>query len=202
MAEEQTTVYVIELRNGEGETGWYVGITDDPERRFKQHRSGNGSDFTKEHEIVDMHTVGRGGRGVAERIEDQLTLSLMHEYGRGAVQGGKYSRSSTRGHDRDRTKAHMPAWFRPLVEDHECEGLQRVGESCGVSIRLPDRLKFKTEEDMVRWAHDMLPEGTEVTADKPVDGGSIRYVVDESRRKRNGPDIDHGDFTGIRGMTD
>jgi putative endonuclease len=42
--------YMIECADGTFYTGW----TTDPERRFKQHRSGNGARYTRTHKPVRL----------------------------------------------------------------------------------------------------------------------------------------------------
>ena len=202
--EKWTTVYVVELEPKEDpHARWYVGMTEDPERRFREHENRNGSEFTKRNDVIETYVVGHTTDGrFAKRLEDQITLCLMYEYGRRAVRGGKYSRSSTRGDHRNRTKAHMPPGAKETLQDSDCEALQKIAESTGYTIEVPQRLKFKNEDEMIQWADRTLPEGTEVSVDDPLSAKSRTYVVDPEHVEGSRREIDHGTLVGIRSLDD
>lgn len=82
-------VYILELEPELDESAmWYVGITNDVERRVHEHYSENGVNWTKRNRVVDYHTVGEWT--TADVIENQLTLVLLYEFGRETTRGGKY----------------------------------------------------------------------------------------------------------------
>lgn len=83
-------LYVLALENG----CFYVGLTSDLSRRMAQHFSGEGSDWTQLHPPVRiLHTISTGtqdGRE-AERLEDEVTISLILRHGLDKVRGGHFA---------------------------------------------------------------------------------------------------------------
>jgi predicted GIY-YIG superfamily endonuclease len=77
-------VYVLHLEDD----CFYVGLTNDPERRFAQHKEGKGSAWTRLHRPIDITSV-------TPRLhtyhEDQVTQELMSIHGIHNVRGGAYS---------------------------------------------------------------------------------------------------------------
>ena len=76
-------LYVLRLQHG----CWYVGSTSNLDRRVYQHRTGQGSEWTKAHPVID----------VAEWVycqyseqEDEKTRTLMLKYGIHRVRGGHH----------------------------------------------------------------------------------------------------------------
>jgi predicted GIY-YIG superfamily endonuclease len=83
-------LYVLELEDG----CYYVGLTSDLEHRFKQHNAGEGADWTKLHRPRRiLHTICTGTRDAREavKIEDAVTVTLMHQHGIEKVRGGCYA---------------------------------------------------------------------------------------------------------------
>lgn len=83
-------IYVLELADG----CFYVGLTSDVAHRMQQHLAGEGAEWTKLHPPIRvLHTIGTGTRDgrQAERIEDEVTVTLMFRYGIDKVRGGHYS---------------------------------------------------------------------------------------------------------------
>lgn len=79
-------VYVLELQQGK----FYVGITTKPIReRFEEHRSGNGSAWTRKYTplsvVQEILTTDR-------YHENNVTLKCMEKYGIENVCGGSYSK--------------------------------------------------------------------------------------------------------------
>jgi len=80
-------LYVLELQNGK----YYVGITNNPNSRFRTHRSGKSSYFiTKNLPIIKIHKIRlkTKDRYKALRIETGKTIELIQEYGVANVCGG------------------------------------------------------------------------------------------------------------------
>jgi hypothetical protein len=77
-------IYVLRLEDN----CWYVGRTENVQKRLDQHMSGTGSAWTKLHrplEVVMEKTV------VGFWDEDNKVKSLMTLYGKDKVRGGSYS---------------------------------------------------------------------------------------------------------------
>lgn len=82
-------LYVLELENSH----YYVGLTADIQKRMQQHFTGEGAEWTKLHRPVRvMHTVCTGTKKMleAERMEDEVTIALMHRFGVSKVRGGHF----------------------------------------------------------------------------------------------------------------
>ncbi|MFD1672159.1 GIY-YIG nuclease family protein [Agrilactobacillus yilanensis] len=87
--------YVLLLANGR----FYVGITNNPSRRMKEHQSGSGSKVTHNGQVVGMAALkdlGTMTYGAAERLEDEETLRLMTRYGVTNVRGGHWAIDETK----------------------------------------------------------------------------------------------------------
>ena len=62
-------VYIIEC----GDTSLYTGVTNDLERRFKQHKEGKGGHYTRSKEIVKIvYTEEHSDRSSALKREAQI----------------------------------------------------------------------------------------------------------------------------------
>jgi len=83
-------LYVLELEGG----AYYVGLTDNVDRRFRQHANGKGAEWTKVHKPVRLKfSIRTGMRDArqAEALEDEATVILMMEHGVERVRGGHFS---------------------------------------------------------------------------------------------------------------
>jgi len=77
-------VYVLSLENGK----YYIGKTKSPPRRLAEHRSGNGTAWTKLHRPVKFVKIIPNCDGFDE---DKLVKQYMSIYGIDSVRGGSYS---------------------------------------------------------------------------------------------------------------
>ena len=85
-------LYVLELEHG----CYYVGLTSDLKRRFEQHCAGEGfgADWTTLHRprrILRSICTGTHDEREALKIEDAVTVALMHQHGIEKVRGGCYA---------------------------------------------------------------------------------------------------------------
>jgi predicted GIY-YIG superfamily endonuclease len=80
---ETLFVYVLRLKDGM----YYVGTTNDVERRYRQHCEGAGSAWTKLHPPVVLFCQERA---VSPFHEDGKVKELMAEHGIDRVRGGSY----------------------------------------------------------------------------------------------------------------
>ena len=78
-----TTIYVLKLEGGK----FYVGRTDkNAIARFKEHKAGKGSAWTRKYKPIKLEYVKNGDKF----DEDKLTKQYMEKYGIGNVRGGTY----------------------------------------------------------------------------------------------------------------
>lgn len=80
-------LYVLELQHNK----YYVGITNNPKNRFRDHREGQTSSFVKKNlPIIDIQKtlLRTSDRKKAEKIETKKTLKLMQKHGIDNVMGG------------------------------------------------------------------------------------------------------------------
>jgi len=85
------TLYVLEMEPvKDPHAKWYVGITEDYERRLEQHKTGNGAaQWTHRNEVIDAYAIGDAkNRSSAEKFEKNLTKILAKEYGWETTRGG------------------------------------------------------------------------------------------------------------------
>ena len=86
-------IYVLALEGG----NFYIGMTDNFDRRFRQHRSGIAADWTTLYPPIHaLHCVctGTSERSQAAKMEDEVTLALMLQHGADKVRGGQYANVS------------------------------------------------------------------------------------------------------------
>lgn len=77
------TLYVLQLENGK----YYVGKTDNIEKRLKQHQTGRGSSWTKLHNPIRIIEQ----RPLKDDFDETNTTKLyMKKFGIGNVRGGAY----------------------------------------------------------------------------------------------------------------
>lgn len=72
---------------------YYIGMSRDPDKRFKRHLKGKGSMWTKEHkplEIVETRPTHTNDDSEASKMEDVMTLEYAEQYGYNKVRGGGY----------------------------------------------------------------------------------------------------------------
>lgn len=77
-------IYVLKLQNG----FYYIGKTENVQKRFDQHLSGFGSAFTKRYKPVAVHKVIKNASPFSE---DAVVKEYMAKYGIDKVRGGSYS---------------------------------------------------------------------------------------------------------------
>ena len=76
-------IYVLRLHNDK----WYVGRTSNVERRFEQHKNGDGAKWTFLHKPINIHEI----REIkSDNDEDRITREYMKQFGIYNVRGGRY----------------------------------------------------------------------------------------------------------------
>ncbi len=78
------TLYVLECEDNK----WYVGKTNDVQRRFKQHTEGKGSEWTREYAPI---RIAETRQITSVHDENNVTKDLMKKYGIDNVRGGAYA---------------------------------------------------------------------------------------------------------------
>ena len=78
-----TTVYILQLEDRK----YYVGKSDDPLKRFEEHKTGQGAAWTRLHPPIDIYKTFPGS---GPFDEDKITKEMMAKYGIDAVRGGSY----------------------------------------------------------------------------------------------------------------
>jgi len=80
-------LYILELQNGK----YYVGITNNPNVRFNNHRNGETTYFVKQNLpiiTIQKTLLKTTNRKEAEKIETKKALQLMKKHGIENVTGG------------------------------------------------------------------------------------------------------------------
>lgn len=83
-------IYVLFLAEGK----YYIGQTDNLEKRIKKHGSKKGASWTsiyKPIELIETQSIGECDFKEALLLENQVTLSYMENYGWLNVRGGNYA---------------------------------------------------------------------------------------------------------------
>ncbi len=124
-------IYVLELENGK----YYIGKTDNIERRYKEHKSGNGSEWTslyKPKKILRIH------QSTSEHDENNITKDYMKKYGIENVRGGAYSQVT------------LGANTYEFLE-RETRGNENKCFKCGSSEHFIRDCNYESEEEQI-WA--------------------------------------------------
>jgi len=79
-----TMIYVLKLKNA----NYYVGKSDNPERRFLEHISGSGSAWTQKFPPISLKKTYKMKSPLDE---DHRVKKLMLKHGIDSVRGGSYS---------------------------------------------------------------------------------------------------------------
>ncbi|CAB3754820.1 MULTISPECIES: GIY-YIG nuclease family protein [Burkholderia] len=93
-------LYVLELEEGR----FYVGLSDDLDRRWEQHKSGVGAEWTKRYRpLRRVYAINTGTQDThrAEAMEDEATIALMSEHGIERVRGGHFCKIDQAGTEAD-----------------------------------------------------------------------------------------------------
>jgi len=80
----KTTIYVLKLTNNK----YYVGKTNDLERRKQEHLNGTASTWTKKYKPIEIEKIIKNASSFDE---DKYTLEFMDKYGVDNVRGGQYA---------------------------------------------------------------------------------------------------------------
>ncbi len=79
-----TNIYILKLKGG----NYYVGKTDNVEKRFIDHMSGNGSVWTKKYKPICIDKIIKN---CSKYDKDRYVKEYMEKYGIDKVRGGSYT---------------------------------------------------------------------------------------------------------------
>ena len=108
-----TNIYILKLQNDK----WYIGKSDNPEKRFLQHKNGSGSAWTSRHKPLELFKVIEN---VSPFDEDKFTKEYMSLYGIDNVRGGSY------------TQIILPEEQKKLIQ-REIWSMKNLCNNCGSS---------------------------------------------------------------------
>lgn len=108
-----TNIYILKLQNDK----WYIGKSDNPEKRFLQHKNGSGSAWTSKHKSLELFKVIEN---VSPFDEDKFTKEYMSLYGIDNVRGGSY------------TQIILPEEQKKLIQ-REIWSMKNLCNNCGSS---------------------------------------------------------------------
>jgi len=108
-----TNIYILKLENDK----WYIGKSDNPEKRFLQHKNGSGSAWTSRYKAVELFKVIEN---VSPFDEDKFTKEYMSIYGIDNVRGGSY------------TQIILPEEQKKLIQ-RELWSMKNLCNNCGSS---------------------------------------------------------------------
>lgn len=122
-------LYILELAGG----NYYVGKSADVAKRFEQHKSGNGSAWTKVHPPVKLMET----RAITSaHDENNVTKDLMKKYGVDKVRGGAY------------TAVDMPEAQEDAIR-HELRAAHDACYKCGRKGHFANKCPNGVEDDEI-----------------------------------------------------
>jgi len=84
-------VYTLNLKGGNK----YVGYTENPKRRFYQHFSGNGAQWTQKHQVVSVNSLQKvSSVAYAKKLETIIYYKMKEYYGSSKVRGAGNTNSN------------------------------------------------------------------------------------------------------------
>lgn len=87
--EKMHYLYVLKCE----EDSFYIGVTTNVNRRFRQHESGKGANFTRRRKPLSIHKVARLGVMTlreAEKYEDACVIQYIRSLGADRCKGGRF----------------------------------------------------------------------------------------------------------------
>ena len=142
-------LYVLELDGGK----FYVGKTDNLERRLQEHRDGLGAEWTKLHQFVKLHMSVLNSNA---SLEDYYTLLYMDRYGIENVRGGSFCQI----HLSDAQKEVIPQMMASYFDRCYCCGKSgHFAKHCDQSYlqdwelvsKQPHKSATRVRNDIVAW---------------------------------------------------
>jgi uncharacterized protein (DUF3820 family) len=197
---DQLCVYVLQLQHNK----WYVGITENMERRKIEHSSGKGSTWTRLHPVIQVHEVIRVTEDSKVGAESMLVAELMWRHGVNNVRGAEHC--NTWPFDRRDTDrlVHYLGHHLELDYGEVRESLERQLDPQTSESRRPKRRSSSPERQSPpptspcfrcgrnsHWASDCFAnfhvDGTVLDGDNEYSDlfGEIRMVPERNRNSRS-----------------
>lgn len=161
---KMSSLYILQLEHGK----WYVGKTDDVQKRYSEHKSGNGSEWTRLHKPVKMMETRQ-----IKSSEDEtaVTKELMKKYGVDNVRGGAYC------------QRELPDYVEDMIE-HETRSSSDKCYKCGKFGHFANQCKRKSSfEGVCTCGKDFLDFDEYMSHMK---GCKIRNSQIENPKKQSG----------------
>ena len=76
-------IYILKLQNDK----YYVGATNNLDKRLREHMNGNGSEWTKRYKMKSLHKLIHNCNTFDE---DKYTKQYMNKFGINNVRGGSF----------------------------------------------------------------------------------------------------------------
>lgn len=81
-----TNIYILRLTGGK----YYVGKTNDVQKRYREHKAGKGAEWTRRYPPVCVQSILRDA---SPFDEDRYVKEYMSKFGVDSVRGGSYSQT-------------------------------------------------------------------------------------------------------------
>lgn len=187
-------LYIIELEPGEDKRAqWYVGISEDPERRFQQHTEGHGADWVLRNNIVDRYVLGWGERSEVRNYENVVTRLLMAEFGRETTRGGNYRKPELVNYPPPPEKG-IPPWLAVALKKVDNEEISALASWGAVYVEIPDRIQFENIDQVVNWADKALPQGVTVEITPPIENTKYTVTAEQEKSIDELPGVERAGF--------
>lgn len=165
-------VYILKLEHGK----YYVGRTNDVQKRVEDHKAGRGSEWTRKYKMLSLI---RYEKVDSPFYEDMWVKEMMHKHGINNVRGGSYSQ----------------IWLpknQYMCLQQELNGAMDKCFQCGGDHFAKDCTKYNysidiegyTEEAEYKKSRQVEDEEVEQFIDDIVDLGSRAYASSIRKGKR------------------
>lgn len=136
MSLPREVIYVLKLESNK----YYIGKTSNLENRINDHKTGNGSEFTKKYKVIELLESFPNLKFYQYNIhtENNITKDYMLKYGYENVRGGTYCQLTLTSQEIELLKKEV------CHNDNKCYKCGKIGhfsKNCNVNIQLKNLTK-------------------------------------------------------------
>jgi len=143
----KTTIYVLKLTNNK----YYVGKTNDLERRKQEHLNGTASTWTKKYKPIGIEKIIPNASSFDE---DKYTLEYMNIYGVDNVRGGQYATEELDERQRDNIQktlwANNDCCNQCGRKGHFIHNCNFTSDINGKSIKIEKNIKIQKDNSKIK----------------------------------------------------